>query len=94
MKRIVYKNPDNSVSILIPAKDCIDRLVAQTGDSRTALLLIADKDVPAGLPYWVVDTDTIPTDRTFREAWELPADMPEPDGHGGDEFVFPEEVLS
>lgn len=93
MQRIIYQAVDGSVSILIPAKDCIDQLVAQTGDSRTALLLIADKDVPAGLPYWIVDTDTIPTDRTFREAWELPADMPEPDGHGNDSSVFPEEVL-
>ena len=31
---------------------------------------IAAKDVPAGKPYRVVDVADIPTDRTFRAAWE------------------------
>lgn len=39
------------------------------------------KDVPAGVPYKIVDTADIPTDRTFRAAWE--ADFTNPDGIGG-----------
>jgi hypothetical protein len=31
---------------------------------------IADKDVPAGVPFKIVDAATIPSDRTFRNAWE------------------------
>jgi hypothetical protein len=31
---------------------------------------IAAKDVPAGKPFQIVDVSDIPTDRTFREAWE------------------------
>ncbi len=31
---------------------------------------VAAKDVPKGKPYKIVDTDDIPTDRTFRNAWE------------------------
>ena len=31
---------------------------------------IASKDVPTGKPFKVVDVADIPTDRTFRDAWE------------------------
>ena len=41
---------------------------------------IAKKDVPTGVAYKIVDTLTIPEDRTFRGAWE--ADITEPDGVG------------
>ena len=30
---------------------------------------IAAKDVPAGVPYKIVDVSEIPEDRTFRGAW-------------------------
>ena len=35
---------------------------------------IAAKDVPAGTSYKIVPVDDIPTDRTFRNAWEYPTD--------------------
>jgi hypothetical protein len=31
---------------------------------------IAAKDVPAGKPFKIVDVSEIPSDRTFRNAWE------------------------
>jgi len=31
---------------------------------------IANKDVPTGKPFKIVDVEDIPTDRTFRDAWE------------------------
>ena len=31
---------------------------------------IAEKDVPAGKPFQIVDVSDIPEDRTFRNAWE------------------------
>ena len=31
---------------------------------------LAAKDVPSGKPYKIVDVSDIPTDRTFRNAWE------------------------
>jgi hypothetical protein len=31
---------------------------------------IAAKDVPANKPFKIVDVADIPTDRTFRNAWE------------------------
>jgi hypothetical protein len=58
-KRIIYPTDNNGVAIIIPAPDCgltIEEIVA--------------KDVPAGKPYKIVDVSEIPSDRTFRDAWE------------------------
>lgn len=63
-KRIIFQNLDSSVGVIIPAQE----VVAQYG-----IEAIARKDVPANLPYKIVDISEIPSDRTFRSAWELPA---------------------
>ena len=57
-KRIVYKNDDNTISIIVPA------------DCGLTIEQIAAKDVPTGKEYHIVDVADIPTDRTFRNAWE------------------------
>lgn len=57
--RVIYRTPDNGVAVLIPnpwAGLTIEEIIA--------------KDVPAGTVHRVVDVSSIPTDRTFRAAWE------------------------
>ncbi len=71
MKRIVYKNNEGGFSIIIPFLGC-----------GLSIEEIAKKDVPSGVPYKIIDTDDIPQDRTFRDAWE--ADMSDPHGVGAD----------
>ncbi len=61
MKRIIYKNPDNSVSIIVPSPEALQSMTIEQ---------IANKDVPANTPYKIVDVSEIPSDRTFRNAWE------------------------
>jgi hypothetical protein len=61
--RIIYPTPEGGVAIIIPATDC-----GLTPEE------IAAKDVPAGVPFRIVEADTIPTDRTFRNAWEFSAE--------------------
>ncbi len=61
MKRIIYKNPDNSVSIIVPSPEALQFMTIEQ---------IAVKDVPANTPYKIVDVSEIPSDRTFRNAWE------------------------
>jgi len=56
-QRIIYKNDDETISIIIPA------------DCGLTVEEIAAKDVPEGKEYWIVDKSEIPTDRTFRDAW-------------------------
>lgn len=65
--RIIYPNADGGVSVIVP-----------TGSLPTAD--VALKDVPAGVPFVITTVDQIPSDRTFREAWE--ADFSTPDGIG------------
>jgi hypothetical protein len=43
---------------------------------------VARKDVPAGVDYWIVEDNEVPSDRTFRNAWELDANIGTPDGQG------------
>jgi hypothetical protein len=62
-KRIIYPT-DDGVAIIIPA------------DCGLTIEEIAAKDVPQGKPYKIVDVADIPTDRTFRNAWEFVADKP------------------
>ena len=60
-QRIIYPNDDGGVSILIPTPEY---LAEQTIEE------LAAKDVPEGKPFKIVDVTDIPTDRTFRDAWE------------------------
>ena len=91
--RIIYQNADETISVLIPAPDCLVDLVARTGDLVEALKLVAEKDVPHGLPYWIVDTGMIPTDRADRDLWRLDGSQGEPHGYGGESSEFQEGVL-
>ena len=58
MKRIIYPNDEGGVSIIVPA------------DCGLSIEEIAAKDVPEGKQYKIVDISDIPSDRTFRNAWE------------------------
>lgn len=84
MKRIIYENQDNSVSVLIPTSEAL---------SFATIEQIAEKDIPHNLPYWIVPTSNIPTDRTFRSAWEIDESFGDPDGFGGENNEFDEELL-
>ena len=51
--RIIYQTKSGGVAVIVP-----------TGSVELAL-----KDVPPGVPYKIVDTADIPSDRYFRNAW-------------------------
>jgi hypothetical protein len=61
MNRIIYPNDDGGVSIIIPTPEALETMTIEE---------IAAKDVPAGKPFKIVDVSDIPSDRTFRNAWE------------------------
>jgi hypothetical protein len=77
-QRVIYQNDEGGVSVLIPAPECL---------TKYSIEEIAAKDVPAGKPYKIITTDDIPSDRTFRNAWEAVID--EPDGVGAESNEFP-----
>ena len=57
-KRVIFPNTEGGVSVLVPAPNC-----------GLTLEQIIAKDVP-GDTYQIVDKSEIPSDRTFRNAWE------------------------
>ncbi len=57
--RIIYPTDDGGVAIIVPA------------ECGLTIEEIAAKDVPAGKEYKIVDVSDIPSDRTFRNAWEM-----------------------
>lgn len=71
MNLILYPNDDGGVSVIIPSPSAVSTMTLED---------IALKDVPAGKPFKIVATEDIPSDRTFRNAWE--ADFSSPDGTG------------
>ena len=81
--KIIFKNEDNSIGIITPTDEAL---------SFATIEQIAEKDVPHNLPYWIVEDSVIPTDRTFRSAWEIDESIREPNGYGSQYYTF-EEVL-
>ena len=63
--RIIYPT-DDGVAIIVPAPEWL----AQEGNTMEVL---AQTKVPAGKPFKIVDVADIPSDRTFRNAWEYTA---------------------
>ena len=75
---ILFKNNNGGVSVCYPSSEALQ---------SHAIEEIAEKDVPAGKPYKIVSVDEIPSDRTFRDAWEADeADLT--DGVGGEHDMF------
>jgi hypothetical protein len=58
-QRIIYPNNEGGVTVIIPAAEC-----------GLTIEQIAAKDVPSGKPFKIIDVSDIPSDRTFRNAWE------------------------
>ena len=56
-QRIIYSTDDGGVAVIIPAES----------------IEAAMKDIPEGAEYKIVDVTDIPSDRTFRNAWEYTA---------------------
>ena len=56
---IIYPQENGIVAILVPSPDC-----------KKSIEEIAAKGVPQGVPYKIISKSDVPSDRTFRNAWE------------------------
>jgi len=65
-KKVIYKTSEDIVAVMSPSDE-------------SRIIEIANKGVPVGVSYWIVDSDELP--QQYQEAWEL-VDMPVPDGVG------------
>ena len=60
-KRIIYPDDEGGVAVVIPSPEALETMTIEE---------IAAKDVPAGKPFKIVNIEDVPSDRTFRNAWE------------------------
>jgi len=58
-QRVIYSTAEGGVAIIVPAP----------GATLEQVL----KAVPASVAYEIVSVDDVPSDRTFRNAWEFSA---------------------
>ena len=58
--RIIYVRPEGTVTVIAPAKEWENRMED-----------LAQKCVPTGLKYKIVEDSEISSDRSFRDAWEI-----------------------
>lgn len=77
MKRIIYKTPEGTVAVIIPTQEALDLYGIEA---------IALKDVPAGLPFKIIEETDLP-DRSLRNQWTVDmADLTDGVGSASNEF--------
>ena len=57
--KIIYQTQDG-IAVITPAANC-----------PLTIEQVAAKDVPTGSKYKIVEDSFVPSDRTFRNAWEV-----------------------
>ena len=57
-KRIIYTDDGGNLCIVIPTDNC-----------GLTIEQIQAKDIPSGKTSYIVDKSSIPTNRSFRDAW-------------------------
>ena len=57
--KIIYKNEEGGITVMHPAN--------WSGTMEE----LAQKNVPTGLKYKIIEDEIIPSDRSFRNAWEV-----------------------
>jgi hypothetical protein len=77
---IIYQQDNGIVAVVHPTEEAV---------ALYGIEAIAQKDVPAGKPYKIIDASEIPTDRSMRNAWTVDeADLT--DGIGAEANTFGE----
>ena len=80
MQVVIFKQDSGVVAIIRPTAEAL---------ALYGIEAIAQKDVPAGKPYRIIDASEIPTDRSQRNAWTVD-DAALTDGVGAESNTFPE----
>jgi hypothetical protein len=79
MQKIIFKNDDGGVSVIHPTQEALD---------QHGIEAIAQKDVPPGKPYKIVNESEVPSDRSLRKYWNVDeADLTDGVGNESNEFL-------
>jgi hypothetical protein len=69
--RFIYPNSDGTASVYMPTDPFLAKL---SGTIDEKLIYCANKDLPTGTKYELIDESVDLSDRTFRNAWTYTAD--------------------
>ena len=69
-QRLIYPNADGTMSVTAPTAEFLAQL---SGTIDEKLIHIANKELPTGAKYELIDESVDLSDRTFRNAWEYTA---------------------
>jgi len=104
--KIIFKNEDNSIVLLSPTEEVLNYFSLEEIAEKDVPAPykyptkygLDENDVlewgEYATPYWIVEDDVIPTDRTFRNAWEVDESLGLPDGWGGENNEFDSELVA
>lgn len=76
---IIYKQDNGRIAIVRPTQEAID---------AHGIEAVAQKDVPSGKPYKIINESDLPSDRSQRNAWTV-SDADLDDGTGAESNEFP-----
>jgi hypothetical protein len=74
--RLIFEQDDGILGVTIPSPKFLVQLAKLDADGNdtvsmeSKLIHIANKDLPTGTKYEIVEDDYPPSDRSFRNAWE------------------------
>ena len=60
--KIIFQNDNGGISIIHPTDEALEIMSIDE---------IAQKDVPTGKPYKIINDNDIPIDRSYRDAWTI-----------------------
>jgi hypothetical protein len=70
MLKIIYEGVNKQLCVMAGTKDFMDSL---EGTEEENNIHLANKDLPTGTKYEIVDSNEMPNDDTFFDAWEYVA---------------------
>lgn len=79
MQVIIYKQDNGRLAVVRPTADAL---------AAYGIDAIAQKDVPAGKPYKIMDESGLPADRSQRDGWTV-SEAELSDGVGAESNTFP-----
>lgn len=64
--KIIYNNNINEVDIITPGQKY---LMSIDGTDKEKAEIIAQREVPKGTEYWIIEDNVVPKEDIFRKAW-------------------------
>ena len=71
MKKIIFNGAKNTLNVMVPTAEFLASL---DGTEEEKLIHCANKDLPTGTKYEIVDSSALPDEYDFFDAWEYVAD--------------------